>query len=594
MTDPRDVIAVAIERIRHFHEANGEALDAAFNAQIVRLISWLETTTQAQPSPPRTLPAMPPPPRDGTRTPTCAVDDRVDQRLAATIAQEVAARHDRDGEVDPEHHAAVVGLTLPGAMHAARPAARMAMTTLQVRAARSAAQVGRVAQLVAITDGALSEMAHEWKRLELDAPARILLPAALYTGLRLAALVRLPVVDSINQVEDGAWGILRTPLALVAPARAAAGLPNPSPDWPCVEVGSHVILPLPMGAAFAQDIKAWLATRESGRPFATRQHARAARDWLVAHAESTGSRVTVRRLPQVLREACAATGLGLAEEALILAHRGRGVNGRASSHYYTASPVEIVRVHAPAIDWISIRLGGRSFLSQPEAVGVTVGARRHPTQDRVIAYMSELREVDTRRGPGRRSDAAVAARHLRFQAVMREGAHWATGCRPFLHALDGLLFAGDVIVIDDKRLPGGAGRAHARAVPVCRHLMRMKRAWIDHRAAMAEHCGMAVEELPPWFVITANRTVRPATWRDLRAPLPPLHMARNASRIFFRSQLSACGLRSPAVDGWAGHVIVGTEPGLPLCSTAPTRFDPQDLALLNDMVDALRLPELED
>ena len=386
--------------------------------------------------------------------------------------------------------------------------------------------------------------------------------------------------------------MLCRPLALCVPTAAANGLPMPSPEHAdaCRPSVPHVLLMLPPELPFAQDVTRWVGERGIEQAFATRTHVLAARDWLITHAAATGSPVTLRRLPQVFREAVAATNVGTAEAALLTGHGTRGTG--AASHYYSARQVEVGRWHLGALRWIAVRLGMPGPLSQPiTPVEGFVGSKRHPTDAAVAAYMAALCAVPTSGRAGRPTMAVRAAHHARLQAIVFEIALWCTGARPFMHALDGLLHAGDVLAIDDKARPGGAGRSAARMVPVCSTLSSALAVWRGHRARLKNVLHWA-EEPPLWFSITGEGQWRAATWSELRAPLPLSALPKNASRQWFRSALSARAVAGPVLDGWMGHAQLGSEPGAPQLGIAPAQVDPIALAALEAMTQALGLPQL--
>ena len=324
--------------------------------------------------------------------------------------------------------------------------------------------------------------------------------------------------------------------------------------------------------------------------FATRTHLHAAGDWLIDHAAATGSPLTLRRLPQVFAEALATTDVGAAEKALLAGHGTRGTG--AATHYYSARQAEVGRWHLGALAWIAARLGLPVALSQPIVpIEGFVGSKRHPTDAAVVAHMTALRAMPISGRAGRPTLAVRAAHHARLQGVIFEIGLWCTGARPFLHALDGLLHAGEVVVIDDKARPGGTGHSAARTVPVCTTLAHALAVWRTHRARL-QHVLHWADEMPPWFVIAGDGSWCAASWQDLRASLPPSSLPSNASRQWFRSALSARGVAGQILDGWMGHVRLGSEPGASQLGVAPTQVDPVALVALEAMTQALRLPQL--
>lgn len=558
------------------------------SAYLLRLMDWLAQTSTDIPLPAPALPSV----RTAALAPgpSCVIDAAVDVVRAASLPMEQVVRVDPDGE--PEKVVTSVGHTLPGIQRVLGRGPRLAMNQLQLRAARAAATVGRVGRIEAMTDGAISELGVALHQAEVPMAARAVVAAVLYSGVPAGQLTRWRIVDSYEQLMSDEIGILRRPLALCVPTAATARLPMPSPEHTgaCRSTVPHALLTLPPELPFAQDLASWVQERGAGQMFATRMHLHAARDWLSAHAAATGSPVTLRRLPQVFAEAVAATNVGTAEAALLAGHGARGTG--AASHYYSARQAEVGRWHLGALAWIAARLGYPSPLSQP-AVPVEgfVGSRRHPTDEAVTAHMTALNAVPISGRAGRPTLAVRAAHHARLQAVVFEIGLWCTGTRPFLHALDGLLHAGEVVVIDDKARPGGAGRPAARTVPVCSTLARALAVWRAHRARLQRVLHWA-NEIPPWFVITGDGQWHPASWHDLRAPLPLSAMPTNASRQWFRSALSAHGVAGPILDGWMGHVRLGDEPGASQLGVSPARVDPVTLAALEAMTQALGLPQL--
>lgn len=555
---------------------------------LLRLMDWLAQTSTDVPLPAPALPSVrTTAPAPG---PSCVIDAAVDVVRAASLPMEQVVRVDPDGE--PEEVVTSVGHTLPGIQRVLGRGSRLAMNQLQLRAARAAATVGRVGRIEAMTDGAISELGVALHQAEVPMAARAVVAAVLYSGVPAGQLMRWRVVDAYEQLGSDEVGILRRPLALCVPTTAATGLPAPAPEQVdvCRSTVPHVLLMLPAELPFAKELASWVQERGPGQIFATRTHLHAAGDWLIAHAAATGSPATLRRLPQVFAEALVATDVGTAEMALLAGHGARGTG--AASHYYSARQAEVGRWHLGALTWIAARLGYPSPLSQP-AVPVEgfVGSRRHPTDEAVTAHMTALNAVPISGRAGRPTLTVRAAHHARLQAVVFEIGLWCTGARPFLHALDGLLHAGEVVVIDDKARPGGAGRSAARTVPVCSVLARALVAWRAHRTRLQRVLHWA-DAMPAWFVITGDGQWRPATWQDLRAPLPPSSLPGNASRHWFRSALSARGVAGPILDGWLGHVRLGGEPGAPQLCVAPAHVDPVALAALDAMTQALGLPQL--
>lgn len=555
---------------------------------LLRLVDWLAQTSAALPSPAPAVPALPAaPPAPG---PSCVIDAAVDRARMAALPVEQVVRVDADGE--PEDVVTAVGHTLPGIHRVLGGGPRLAMNHLQLRAARTAATVGRLGRIEAMTDGAISELGHALHQTDVPAEVRAVIAALLYAGVPAGQLTRWRVVDTYVQLGPDEVGILRRPLALCLPTTAVTGLPVPMPEWAdaCRSTVPHALLMLPIELPFATDLARWALEREPGQAFASRTHLYTARDWLVAHAAKTGSPVTLRRLPQVFAEALAVTNVGTAEAALLHGHGSRGTG--AASHYYSARQTEVGRWHLGALGWIAARLGLPGPFSQP-AVPVEgfVGSKRHPTDAAVAAHMTVLRGVSVSGRAGRPTLAVRAAQHARLQAVVFEVALWCTGARPFLHALDGLLHAKDVVVIDDKARPGGAGHSAARTVPVCAVLSRALTAWRAHRARL--QCVLQwADAPPPWFCITADGHWCAATWAEVRAPLPQSTLPSNTSRQWFRSALSARGVAGPILDGWMGHARLGSEPGMSLLGVAPGHVDPVALAALEAMTHALGLPEL--
>ena len=541
---------------------------------VQRLVDWLTKASAEFPLPastplPHRVPALVP-------GPSGVIDESVDRARDAGMPQEQVVRVDADGE--PEEVVTTVAHTLPGIQRVLGRGPRLAMNHLQIRAARTAATVGRVSRIEAITDGAISALGYSLHQPDTPLEVRAVITALLYSGVPAGQLTRWRIVDSYQQLAADDVGILRRPLALCVPTAVANGLPMPSPEHAeaCRPMAPHALLMLPPELPFAQDLARWVSERGTEPAFATRTHVLAARDWLITHAAETGSPVTLRRLPQVFREALAATNVGTAEAALLTGKGSRGSG--AANHYYSARQVEVGRWHLGALRWIATRLGMPAPLSQPIApVTGFVGSKRHPTNAAVAAYMAALRAVPTSGRVGRPTMAVRAAHHARLQAVIFEIGLWCSGARPFVHALDGLLHAGDVVVIDDKARPGGAGQSAARTVPVCSVLAGALAVWRGHRARL-KHVLLWAEEPPPWFSITGNGQWRAATWGELRAPLPWSAMPANASRQWFRSALSARGVAGPVLDGWMGHVQLGSEPGAPQLGIAPAQVDPVALA----------------
>ena len=556
---------------------------------VLRLVDWLAQTSSDVPLPtPASLPVSAAASVSG---PTCVIDVSVDLARAAALPVEQVVRVDPDGE--PEEVVTAVAHTLPGIHRVLGRGPRLAMNHLQLRAARTAVTVGRVGRIEAMTDGAISTLGHALHQADVPAMVRAVVAALLYAGVPTGQLTRWRAVDAYSQLAPDEVGVLRRPLALCLPTSAAAGLPTPSPEQlgTCRSTVPHVLLMLPAESPFAQDIERWVRERDAGQMFATRTHLHAARDWLIAHAAATGSPVTLRRLPQVFAEALTATNVGTAEAALLMGHGARGTG--AASHYYNARQADVGRWHLTALAWIAARLGMPSPLSQPPApMEGFVGSKRHPLDAAVRAQMTALRAISLSGRAGRPTLAVRAAHHARLQAVVFEIGLWCTGARPFLHALDGLLHAGDVVVIDDKARPGGAGRSAARTVPVCPVLAHALATWRAHRARLQRVLHWA-DTPPPWFVITADGHWRAATWTEVRAPLPPSSLPGNASRQWFRSALSARGVTGPILDGWMGHARLGSEPGASQLGVAPARVDPVALAALEAMTQALGLPHLD-
>lgn len=555
---------------------------------VLRLVDWLAQTGADIPSPSPASPVVRvPAPVPG---PSCVIDESVDRARDAGMPQEQVVRVDADGE--PEEVVTTMAHTLPGIQRVLGRGPRLAMNHLQIRAARTAATVGRVGRIEAITDGAISALGYALHQPDAPLEVRAVITALLYSGVPAGQLTRWRVVDSYEQLASVDVGILRRPLALCVPTAVANGLPMPSPEHAdaCRPTVPHALLMLPPELPFAQDLARWVGERGTDPAFATRTHVLAARDWLITHAAETGSPVTMRRLPQVFREALAATNVGTAEAALLTGKGSRGAG--AANHYYSARQVEVGRWHLGALRWIATRLGMPAPLSQPIApVTGFVGSKRHPTNPAVAAYMAALCAVPTSGRAGRPTLTVRAAHHARLQAIVFETALWSTGARPILHALDGLLHAGDVVVIDDKARPGGAGRSAARTVPVCSLLAGALAVWRGHRARL-KHVLHWAEEPPPWLVLTGDGQWRAATWSELRAPLPWSAMPANASRQWFRSALSIRGVAGPVLDSWMGHVTLGSEPGAPQLGVAPAQVDPVALAALEAMTQALGLPQL--
>ncbi|SIP86630.1 hypothetical protein [Solilutibacter tolerans] len=555
---------------------------------VQRLVDWLTKASAEFPLPAPTplldrTPALVP-------GPSCVIDESVDRARDAGMPQELVVRVDADGE--PEEVLTTMAHTVPGIHRVLGRGPRLALNHLQIRAARTAATVGRVGRIEAITDGTISALGHALHQADVPASVRAVVVALLYAGVPAGQLMRWRIVDSYEHLAPDEIGMLCRPLALCVPTAAANGLPMPSPEHAdaCRPSVPHVLLMLPPELPFAQDVTRWVGERGIEQAFATRTHVLAARDWLITHAAATGSPVTLRRLPQVFREAVAATNVGTAEAALLTGHGTRGTG--AASHYYSARQVEVGRWHLGALRWIAVRLGMPGPLSQPiTPVEGFVGSKRHPTDAAVAAYMAALRAVPTSGRAGRPTIAVRAAHHARLQAIVFEIALWCSGARPFLHALDGLLHAGDVLAIDDKARPGGAGRSAARMVPVCSTLSSALAVWRGHRARLKNVLHWA-EEPPLWFSITGEGQWRAATWSELRAPLPLSALPKNASRQWFRSALSARAVAGPVLDGWMGHAQLGSEPGAPQLGIAPAQVDPIALAALEAMTQALGLPQL--
>lgn len=555
---------------------------------VQRLVDWLTRASAEFP-----LPA-PTPPLERIRAlvprPSCVIDESVDRARDAGMPQEQVVRVDADGE--PDEVLTTAAHTLPGIQRVLGRGPRLAMNHLQIRAARTAATVGRVGRIEAITDGSISELSYALHQPDVSIEVRAVVAALLYAGVPAGQLTRWRIVDSYEHLAPDEIGMLRRPLALCVPTAAANGLPMPSSEHAdaCRPTVPHTLLMLPPELPFAQDVTRWVGKRGIEQAFATRTHVLAARDWLITHAAATGSPVTLRRLPQVFAEALAAINIGTAEAALLAGHGRRGAG--AASHYYSARQAEVGRWHIGALRWIATRLGMPSPLSQPTVpVEGFVGSKRHPIDAAVATYMAALRSVPVSGRAGRPTMSVRAAHHARLQAIVFEIALWCTGARPFMHALDGLLHAGDVVVIDDKARPGGAGRSAARTVPVCSVLASALIVWRAHRSRL-KHVLRWAEEPPLWFSITGDGQWRAATWSELREPLPLSALSTNASRQWFRSALSARGVAGPVLDGWMGHVQLGSEPGAPQLGIAPAQVNPVALAALEAMTQALGLPQL--
>lgn len=582
-----DIIEAAVHALDACLQTHAAQIAPIEQRWIRRLVTWLQLRPTVDvvagvPDPPRALPA----PLD-----VSPADEALDMRLDAARPVDVAGPRDADGETDPAQRSVIVPLSMPGAGDVVRSGPRTAMTALMLRAAARREMAGRVADMAAISDAALSELTHALQDAHMDARVIVLVVGALYGGMPLAAFARLPVVESLDAVPSTRAAILRAPLALVLPATVAAHLPAADPQWAgnCLVPGPQVVLPLPTGAAYAPVIATWISGREAGARVASPVDVRAAMAWLASHAAAHASPVTSRRLPQVLREACAATGIGLAESSLLRGRRSS--DSLASNHYYAATPQALVTTYVPVIEWMSERLGGVPMLNRPTPLGTIIGCRRHPTAAAVDAYMDRLRAIDVSRTAGRPTTEQMRERHLRIQALVYEIALWATGARPFLRALDALLDAEGIITIDDKAKPGGAGLAFARTLPVCRLLRSTIEFWRRHRREVARQCRLGLIT-HAWFVIDGDRTVRAATLKDLRAPLPVSGLPRNAARIWWRSQLSALQLAGPAMDGGMGHWVLGSEPGRSTSAQVPARVDRNMRAAIDRMVDALGLPDL--
>lgn len=586
-----DMVAAAINALTAYADTLVDEGDAHWRDMVVRAITWLQSVapeSPVEPAPPLLRARHESMPTSGT---AWAVDDQADARAVALQPRAVATAVDEDGEIDPAEVVGIVLPTLPGAANVVAKWPRLALAPLAQRAIASNVGRGRVGRPEAMTDGAISALASPLRDQDTPLEARVLIPASLYAGVPLSRWRRIVLVDSVDPLTDNlTWGVLRTPLALVVPARATADLPLP-PDViasNCRVPDAHVILPLSMEVPGAQSIADWVAARTAGTTMATSREIRIAREWLDAHAQEVRSPVTPRRLATVLPEACAATGLGTAEMLLIL-----GRARQPASHYYSATAAEVVRMHAPAINWIALRLGAPRHLPHPAPVGGTIGCLRMPEPEVVERHMAALRAIDVRRPARRPSLTERITRAANLQALVSEIALWCLGARPLPHALDALMQAGVFAFVDDKRRPMGADKSHARAVPVCDVLAGALQVLHALRTEVARFAG--IESIPwPWFLIESDGAVRKASWAEIRRPLPDSEMVWNASRMWFRSALSARGVPGPIMDAWMGHGVIGHEPGLALATVAPARVDAAALGALDAMTRALGLPRLGD
>ena len=192
---------------------------------VQRLVDWLTKASAEFPLPAPTplldrTPALVP-------GPSCVIDESVDRARDAGMPQELVVRVDADGE--PEEVLTTMAHTLPGIQRVLGRGPRLAMNRLQVRAARTAATVGRVGRIEAITDGTISALGHALHQADVPASVRAVVVALLYAGVPAGQLMRWRIVDSYEHLAPDEIGMLCRPLALCVPTAAANGLPMPSP-----------------------------------------------------------------------------------------------------------------------------------------------------------------------------------------------------------------------------------------------------------------------------------------------------------------------------------------------------------------------------
>ncbi|MDO5506584.1 MAG: hypothetical protein Q4F49_09920 [Pseudoxanthomonas suwonensis] len=490
----------------------------------------------------------------------------------------------RDGEV-----IASVGIaraTLPGAEQAQTRPMRLAMGALQWRAARQGAHAGRVARAHAVTDGALADLG---QALAGAAPAtRALLLGSLLAGVPVTAVARWRVVETVGALLPGEAGLLRNPLALCVPAKLSAALPPPNAKHTSEDVARHVVLPLPQTVPGAVALRVQADSRV-GDAFATRADVRRAIAWLRDHACDSGSALTPRRLARVLAHALHVTGAGPAESALI---RGTDLSySRAPAHYYGTTMVAIARWHQPAIDWIARRLGHGIGPASVIPFPGWVGMRRTPVGRTRDLYLARLRRM-LRARPGARAPLeTVITYHVQIQALVHDLALWLTGARPHAGSLDALLSAEDHLIIEDKARAGAEGRSSARLVPVSAALRQLIDAWAEHRTWLSRR--LRGRRLPaPWVTVLPDRSVRAATLRELRAPLPPSGMPANAGRARFASLLADRQVPGEIRCALLGHWLLGAEPGAPMQARAMAEAPAQALDSLDTLAAGMALPRV--
>lgn len=529
---------------------------------------------------PETLPPLLEPAARETRLDASATEAMADALRPALCATQIAD----DGEV--VESVGVAAATLPGAEHAQTRPMRLAMGSLQWRAARQNANVGRVGRPHAITDGVLADLGSALAGAEPS--TRALIIGSLVAGTPVTAVARWHVVESVAALQPGQPGLLRQPLALCVPATLSAALPSPNAVHVCEPIARHVVLPLPQNFPGALALRVQADARV-GDAFATRAEARRAIAWLRSHARDKCSAVTPRRLARVMEHALHVTGAGPAESALI---RGTDLAwSRAPAHYYGTTMVAIARWHHPALDWIARRLGHGIGPASVIPFPGWVGMQRTPVGRTRDVYLTRLRGM-LRARPGARAPLEnVITYHVQFQAVVHELALWLTGARPHAGSLDALLSADDHLVIDDKARAGADGRSSARLVPVSAALRQLIEAWAGHRSWLSRR--LRGRRLPtPWVTVLPDRSVRAATLQELRAPLPPSGMPANAGRARFGSLLADRHVPGHIRCAWLGHWLLGNEPGAPMQARAMADAPAHALDSLDTLAAGMALPRV--
>jgi hypothetical protein len=314
---------------------------------------------------------------------------------------------------------------------------------------------------------------------------------------------------------------------------------------------------------------------------------------------STGSRLTVKRIQNLLFDSLMSVSTDLVDVCLITGkHPPFGPS--AAIYYHTRAAEQLAEYYERVVVSWARAMGGATRPTQPGLSGVSVSRVGSPLSIRrdvmravVVSLQEQLQEyrkvID--------QPSYLWRFHNLYTAYVNLMLLWATGYRAVRDPIadpSELNRRRGFVVISDKE---GDDMGHSRVVYLPERMIRQLDCYEVHRLALSRRLQMAGRKITLstffWFLTSKYETV-PATPKQVADEIVwvfpwPLNTSRHTLRGYLRDR----DVPGDLVDTFMGHWGIGTEPWARHSALDPYAFKEAVVPVIDELLESLGFDVLE-